>query len=364
MAEAGHDGSVGAGDAGDSAPQVIDAGTDGGDGSSDLLGTATPIMQSDFVFQSLEGPYWVAGGVADAGADSGAPGYVIFSDVVEKNNPGCAIYKYDPGANAFSVYPYPMEPISTNGLGVDSQGRLIATERLNHQVTRVENGVRTALVSAWPGPDGGLMPLNAPNDLVQGSLGDIYFTDTHYGTSHPMSLLPTAAYRIAPSGAVSLVYSPGADPNLNSINGVALSPDGKTLYLGDDTANKLFSMPVNADGSVGADGGTTVTTLLTQDSVPGGNFRIPDGVNVDDNGDIYVALNDYNVDAVARFDKTGKYKGRYSVPVPLDVGLDASTQSGGKGPSNLTFGDADRKTLYITTLHGLYKVRVDTPGLP
>jgi len=339
---------------------------DGGDGASDLLGTATPILQSDFVFQSLEGPYWVAG-AADAGADAGAGGYVIFSDVVEKNNPGCAIYKYDPGANAFSVYPYPMEPISTNGLGMDSQGRLVATERFNHQITRVENGARNALVANGPSPDGGLLPLNAPNDLVIGKLGDIYFSDTKYGSSHPTSLLPTAAYRIAPSGAVSLVYSPGSDPALNSINGVALSPDGTTLYLGDDTANKLFSMPVNADGSVvtvGADGGAVVTTLLTQDSVPGGNFRIPDGVNVDDNGDIYVALNDYNVDAIARFDKTGKYKGKYSVPVPLDIGLDASTQSGGKGPSNLTFGDADRKTLYITTLHALYKVRVDTPGLP
>ena len=60
-----------------------------------LLGTATEVTQTTYKFISLEGPYWVA---------TPAPGYLLFSDVVEKNAAGALIYKYDPATNMSLTY--------------------------------------------------------------------------------------------------------------------------------------------------------------------------------------------------------------------------------------------------------------------
>ncbi|HET6284131.1 MAG TPA: SMP-30/gluconolactonase/LRE family protein [Polyangia bacterium] len=315
------------------------------------LGTATEIPQTAYKFISLEGPYWVASG-----------NYLLFSDVVEKNAMGALIYKYDPATNMFSIYPYPtMAPASTNGLGMDSMGRLVATERVNHRVTRVEGAMLKELVAAVGGKN-----LDAPNDVVVDSKDNIYFTDTHWGSAYPdPMLIPTGAYRIAAlDGAVTKLWEGGPDPLKNSINGIALSKDEKTLYLGDDTANQILSIPLT-DGLVPA--GTMSKVFASKTSVPGGvGLQVPDGINVDDDGKVYVSINHHDTNCIAVFGADGSYVGRYDVPVGIDkdpvTGLPADP--GGKGPSNITFGGADRKTMYITTLHAIYKVTALTAGKP
>src|SRR4029077_18974853 len=85
------------------------------------------------------------------------------------------------------------------------------------------------------------------------------------------------------------------------------------------------------------------------DQVPGGRLHVPDGLCVDDRGRVYVANNSDDVSAIEVFESDGRFAGRIAIPAP---------------PSNCTFGGADRRTLYVTTLHAVYEVRVETPGLP
>jgi gluconolactonase len=276
---------------------------------------------------SLEGPFWVASG-----------GYLIFSDVVEQNGAAAKIYRYDPGTGTVSVVPYPQVPTSTNGLAVDAQGRLVACERWNGALVRVAGGQRTVLADRAPsGEPGAGASLNAPNDLTLRADGNIYFTDTKWG-ARPGEHAPMAVYRLAPDGALSVAF------RVDMPNGVLLSPDGGTLYVGSDAQDRLWRLPVAPDGTVGA-----AAPFVDSHQVPGGRLHVPDGLCVDDRGRVYVANNSDDVSAIEVFDSDGRFAGRIPIPAP---------------PSNCTFGGADRRTLYVTTLHAVYEVRVDTPGLP
>ena len=165
-----------------------------------LAGAGTPrALPSPVPFISLEGPLWVAAGP-----------YLLFSDVVEKNGAGAVIYRFDPVYRRFSIFPYAAEwpgPTSTNGLAVDAAGDLVACERYNGRLVRVSpEGKRTVLAEAWPPSTAGHpgTPLNAPNDLVLRSDGNIYFTDTDWGAREGMPHAPTAVYRVSPAGVLSL----------------------------------------------------------------------------------------------------------------------------------------------------------------
>jgi len=148
---------------------------------------------------------------------------------------------------------------------------------------------------------------------------------------------PLGGYRVSPTGELSRVL------DLAKPNGIALSPDGATLYVGSDTQAKVWKLPVDAGGAVGAP-----ALLIDGPTVPGG-FKVPDGICIDDDGDLYVTNNDDAVKAIVVFDPAGHSKGRIPFPVR---------------PSNCTFGGADRRTLYVTTLHAVYALTVPTPGLP
>ncbi len=281
-------------------------------------------IPSDIAFASLEGPFWVA-----------SRDVLLFSDVVEQNGAAAKIYGYSPRTGAFTIEPYPVTPTSTNGLAVDPQGRLVACERWNGVLVRIGEGQRAVLADRFP-VDGGLF-LAAPNDVVVRADGTIYFTDTKWG-ARPGTHAAQAVYRVAPEGTVSVAYAVAMP------NGVALSPDGRTLYVGSDAQNLVWKLPVDATGAVG-----TATVLLDASHVPGGLFKVPDGIGVDDAGNLYVANNDDAVKAIQVFTPDGQYLG--------DIAL-------ADRPSNCTFGGADRRTLYVTTLHAIYEVKVTTAGLP
>jgi gluconolactonase len=299
-----------------------------------LPGAGTPrAIPTPVPFVSLEGPLWVAAGP-----------YLLFSDVVEKNAPGAVIYRFDPVYRRFSFFPYPagelVGPTSTNGLAVDAAGDLVACERYNGRLVEVSpEEKRTVLADAWPPATPGHpgVPLNAPNDVVLRGDGNIYFTDTDWGARPGTAHAPMAVYRVSPTGVLSLVLQ------MQKPNGIALSPDGWTLYIGSDVQAKVWKLPVDQSGAVGAP-----TVLIDGARVPGG-FKVPDGICVDDSGNLYVANNSDEIKAIEVFDATGEPLGR--IPFPA-------------APSNCTFGGVDRRTLYVTTLHALYEVRVPTPGLP
>ncbi len=222
-----------------------------------------------------------------------------------------------------------------NGLAVDSSGRLVACEGNAKRVTRsaaTKDAPTTPLTEGYDNAD-----FNAPNDVIVRADGNIYFTDPNY-SGEPNTQDDEAVYRIDPQGNVSRIAHDFDKPN-----GIALSPDGATLYVVDNGAGKLLSAPVDGAGVVGA--------FTEMASTPGG-----DGMAVDDAGNLYVT-DDAGVDV---FDKTGKKLGTIEVDVK---------------PANCTFGDADRRTLYITAngpeldggrnpQTGVYSIRLNVPGLP
>ncbi|MBN2575273.1 MAG: SMP-30/gluconolactonase/LRE family protein [Deltaproteobacteria bacterium] len=287
---------------------------------AESLASPPRTIPSDVPFASLEGPFWVANG-----------GYLIFSDVVERNGPAAKIYRFDPGAQTFTTLLYPGAPASTNGLAMDNDGRLLACERWNGALVRVSGGVRSPVAERSPTGE----TLNAPNDVVLRGDGNIYFTDTTWG-ARPGAHAKTALYRVSPADEISVAFQ------VDMPNGVALSPDGRTLYVGSDAQNRLWRLPLGDDGAVG------VPEPFADTSGPG-ELRTPDGLCADDLGRVYVANNSAEGSAVVVFERDGRYAGRIPLPVP---------------PSNCTFGGTDRRTLYITTLHAIYQARSETPGLP
>lgn len=281
-------------------------------------------IPANIPFVSLEGPFWVRGG-----------NYLLFSDVVEENGEAAKIYRYDPASGLFSVFPYPQTPTSTNGLAVTSDGKLYACERWNGALARIVGNARHVIVDRSPTIEGS--PLNAPNDLAIRSDGNVYFSDTTWG-SRPGPHATTGVYRVAPNGTVSMVFL------VDMPNGVALSPDGTTLYVGSDKQNRIWALPVAPDGSVG-----TAKLLVSPEQVPDGRFDVPDGICVDDLGRIYATNNSNAVSAIQVFGPEGGFVGSIPIPQP---------------PSNCTFGGQDRRSLFVTTLHAIYEVRMETPGLP
>lgn len=285
-------------------------------GPSEAFGVARAIPSS-IPFDSLEGPFWVKDG-----------GYLLFSDVVEQNGATAKIYRFDPDTRAFSVLELSDTPVSTNGLAMEGQDRLIVCERWNGQLARSSGTARTVLAERSPSGES----LNAPNDVVVRADGNIYFSDSTWGAK-PGKHAPTAVYRISPDGALTVAWK------VDMPNGVALSPDGRHLYVGSDAQNRLWRLPVAEDGQVG-------TPEPFGDEV---KLKVPDGLCVDDLGRVYVTNNSDDVSAILILDKDGRPEGR--IPMPAR-------------PSNCTFGGKDRRTLYVTTLHAIYEIRVDTPGLP
>ena len=138
--------------------------------------------------------------------------------------------------------------VGSNGLNMDSQGRLLLMEHGNRVVSRIESdGSRTVLVDQYRG-----MRLNSPNDSAWHSNGWLYFTDPPYGLAQQESdpareLEYNGIYRLSPEGEIQLLESDQTRPN-----GIAFSPDQQTLYVANsDGAEKVwYAYDVMNDGSI------------------------------------------------------------------------------------------------------------------
>jgi len=244
-------------------------------------------------------------------------GSLFFSDI-----PNDKILRLD-ASGALEVFRQPSG--NSNGLGIDSVGRLLACEQSNHRVTRtLADGSIAVIASEWQ-----THPFNAPNDIAARSDGNLYFTDP--GFDYPATNGPgfQGVYRVGPSGGpLELVTSEFERPN-----GIALSPDERTLYVNDTFGAIVKAFPVAEDGSIGQSQPFATTA------------PIADGMCVDDAGNVYVTT----LDRVQVFSSSAALLGE--IPVP-DV------------PANCAFGDADRRTLYITAGKALYRIRTGVPGKP
>ena len=265
-------------------------------------------------FQFIEGPVWMP------------DGYLIFSDI-----PNNVLLKWDPGTKKVSDFRRPSG--NTNGSTLDLQGRLICCEHSGRRVSRREqDGTYSTIVDRYEGKR-----LNSPNDIVFHSDGSMYFTDPPYGLAgqdkDPAKELPfNGVYRFK-DGRLTLLTR-----ELTRPNGLAFSPDQKTLYVANsDPERKIWmAYPVKEDGTLG-------TGKVFADVTESKEDGLPDGMKVDRKGNLYCT----GPGGVWVFDPSGKHLGTIR---PAEV------------PANCGWGD-DGKTLYMTARGGLYRIRLKHEGI-
>jgi len=293
-----------------------------------LVSPGTKIQRLAGGFLFTEGPVWVRDG-----------GYLLFSD--PNNNliyrwsedDGVSVYRTHSGYTGMDIGEYGQP--GSNGLTLDSQGRLTINEHGNHRVTRLEkNGQLTILADRYQGKR-----LNSPNDLVYRSDGALYFTDPPFGLpkffDDPHKELPFSGVFCLINGALKLVST-----DLTGPNGLAFSPDEKYLYVDDwdDRRKVIMRYAVHPDGTL-SDG----QVFFDAESETGEDAW--DGMKVDQNGNLYLS-------------------GPGGLWVISSEGKHLGTIVGPEHPHNLAWGDEDGKTLYLCAKTGLYRIRVNIPGIP
>jgi gluconolactonase len=262
-----------------------------------------------------EGPTWIS-------ADGG---YLVFSDI--PNNE----LKQWTAAGGVKTFRQPSH--NANGNTTDLHGNLLSCEHSGRRVAMAKpGGEPQTVVAEFAGKK-----LNSPNDVVVKSDGTIWFTDPDYGLPNT----PDKKGKVGKEQPGNYVYR--FDPKSKTLtaiakdfdkpNGLAFSPDEKTLYVADSGAPKhIRAFAVKADGSVSGGG------VFCKIDVGG-----PDGIRVDAAGRVWSSAGD----GVQIFAPDGKLIGKILVP---------------EAPANLCFGGPDGKTLFITARKGLYSIPVSVKG--
>jgi len=252
-------------------------------------------------FPGGEGPVW------------SRQGYLLFSDYSVNT-----INRYDPGKG---VSVFRSDSNGANGNALDRKGRLYTCEYRSRRVTRTsKSGKIEVLADKWEGKR-----LNAPNDIIVRRDGHVYFTDPLFTPLEQRELDFYGVFHIAPNGKMSLIAKPKGRPN-----GIALSPDGKILYVANTDERNIRAYDLDKKGNA------TNERVLIAD-LPGG----PDGMKTDAKGNLYITAR-----GIVVYSPQGQPLGRIAVP---------------ENPRNCAFGDADFKTLYMIG-RSLFRVRLETPG--
>ena len=277
--------------------------------------------------QWAEGPVWSDGGL-------------YFSDV-----PQNTIYRWTPEAG---VVPY-LQPSGytgttprggepgSNGLTLDRQGHLVMCQHGDRRVARLEaDGKVTSLADKFDGKR-----FSSPNDLCYDSKGNLYFTDPPYGLEKqdkdPKKETDlNGVYLLRASG--ELIRTP---IDLKFPNGVALSPDEKSLFIcvSDSKNPVIMKYDVQADGNVANGKVFFDTSALLAKRLPG----IPDGMKFDTAGNLWAT-------------------GPGGVMILSPQGKHLGTISTGVNTANCAWGD-DGSTLYITANHNVCRVKTRTKGI-
>jgi gluconolactonase len=249
----------------------------------------------------LEGPVW-----------SAKDGFLLFADV-----PMNTIQKLD--TKGLSVYRENSGGASGNAF--DDKGRLYTCEAHARRVTRTDRkGSVEILADQFDGKK-----LNSPNDIVVTKHGHVYFTDPAFGSALEKKELPFyGVFHFSPKGQLDAALKLQTRPN-----GITASPDGSTLYLTNSDERNVRAYDIAKDGA-----------LQNERIFVGKTEGVPDGIKVDEKGNVYVAANEVNI-----FSPKGDRLG---------------TLKTGEKPSNLVFGDGDLKALYVTARTTLYRVRLES----
>ncbi len=213
---------------------------------------------------------------------------------------------------------------TTNGNSMDGEGRLYSCVRDKQAIMRQEkNGTLTVIAAKWQGN-----ALNSPNDIVVRRDGQVYFSDpVSKGVLAPQKIGFAGVFHVTPSGEISLVTDKLPRPN-----GVALTPDGKTLYVADSSERKIYAFDLDAKGNA-------ANQRVAISDIPG----TPDGLRVAANGNLYIACK-----GVGIYTQAGKLLQMIDFP---------------ETPTNVTFGGPDLRTLYVTASTSIYRVPIPDQGV-
>jgi gluconolactonase len=222
----------------------------------------------------------------------------------------------------------------SNGLALDPQGRLTICQHGNRRVIRVEpHGNITVLADRYQG-----QRLNSPNDLVYRSDETVFFTDPPFGLPGVFDdadkELPFSGVFAARDGRVTLVTG-----ELEGPNGLAFSPDERYLYVGNWDPERKVVMRYE----LGPDGNVIDASVLFDMTAAEGEDAI-DGLKVDQAGNVYAC----GPGGIWVISPDGKHLGTLRLP---------------EAPHNLAWGDSDARTLYITALTSVYRIRLQIPGI-
>jgi gluconolactonase len=267
-------------------------------------------------FLFTEGPLWHPRGK-----------FLLFSDM-----PGDHLRRWS-AADGVTTFRQPCN--KSNGLTYDRQGRLLACEHASSQVTRTEtSGQIVPLATHFKGKQ-----LNSPNDIVCSADGAIYFSDPPYGRAEfygvprPQELAFQGVFRVGsdPRSPVLLV------DDFDRPNGLCFSLDGRRLFINDTARQHIRVFDVKSDGGLA---GGRVWAQTT-----GEGKGAPDGMKIDSQGNVYCC----GPGGIHVFTPEAHCLGVIHTPEHV---------------ANFAWGDEDYRSLYITASTSLYRIRVQTPGLP
>lgn len=281
-----------------------------------------------------EGHKWVEGPVWNRKA-----GYLLFSDI-----PNNSIFKWKRGegeslflkpSGYTGAAPYEGREPGSNGLTFDSKGRLVLAEHGDRRIARVEaDGKKTTLADRYESKR-----FNSPNDLVYKSNGDLYFTDPPFGLpkllNDPAKELDfCGVYRLSKDGKLTLLTKEVKLPN-----GIAFSPDEKTLYVTDvDSSHSVWmAFDVKADGTI-------TNGRVFFDAAPFAKTKrgAPDGLKVDRQGNLFAS----GPGGIYVFAPDGTHLGTIETGVPT---------------ANCAWGD-DGTVLYIAADTAIWRIKLNTKG--
>lgn len=279
-------------------------------------------------FRWAEGPLWVE-----------PEGVLLFSDV-----PANIVYAWQAGEGTrvflqpsgfTGAAPRGGEP-GANGLALGPNGDLLLCQHGDRRVARMSASLarpRARYETVADGYRG--RRFNSPNDLTVDSAGNVWFTDPPYGLEQgeddpARELEVFGVYRVEPDGTVRLLVD-----DLTRPNGIALSPDERTLYVANsDPAHAVWmSYRVSRDGSL-SDGSVFYDATELVGARPG----LPDGLEVDGEGNLFAT----GPGGVLIFTPSAELLGTISTGVPT---------------ANVAF-DAGKSMLYITASDSLLRVRL------
>lgn len=295
-----------------------------------LIGQDAKVELLDTGYTWSEGPLWIE-----------SKKLLLFTDV-----PNNVIHKWT-AENGVEVFLTPAGYTGTaptesrepgaNGLTLDTHGNLIVCQHGDRRVSRYDGGFDkpepkfTTIADNYEGKR-----LNSPNDVVVRSNGDIFFTDPPYGfkqlDSDPAKEIPyNGVYKVSADGKVTLLVD-----SLTKPNGIALTPDEKTLIVANSDPEKAiwYAFDIGENDSLTNARIFYDATSLVNDE----NKGLPDGFKIDKNGNVFAS----GPGGIWIFDKSGKVLGKVRLPNPT---------------ANCELADDD-KTLFITSNMNLLRLKL------